>query len=361
MKKVVVLVCFLLVGFSAWSDGSALTGGVGLAPTSMGTVGERLEVVLILPPWLRVRAEGYNDRYLVAASDMELYGGPVFGDSYRNATVGRVELSTSFSAGPARISADASGRYEYGQGYAIVRLLEPDIGLPEDTSRFMDIKTTESILDFAVGLGLVLDLGILDISASANVSPLARWTIDRSRFLTGVTFVQTGVISSGTIVYPTLSWSVRQELLELDALKYGGTLTAGYELVRPSMNFEAFFSFARRSFSGLADIFVTGYIPYKTGNGSDAVSDLPLQIIEAEQTNAAMVEIVHDELEAGLDIRFGFLKPLLRLRSAPGLAVSYGIQSRKQVYDYLDDDPSLSAEQWIERFGFIRLLISFGF
>ena len=75
----------------------------------------------------------------------------------------------------------------------------------EDTSWFMDIKTTESIMDFAVGLGLNLDLGVLDLSASANVSPVARWTIDRSRFLTGVTFVQTGVIGSGTIVSPSVN------------------------------------------------------------------------------------------------------------------------------------------------------------
>jgi len=98
----------------SWPDGPVLTGDVGLAPTSMGTVGERMEIVLALPPWLRVRAEGYNDRYLVAASEMELYGGPVFGDFYRNATVGRVEVATGLSAGPARITADASGRYEYG-------------------------------------------------------------------------------------------------------------------------------------------------------------------------------------------------------------------------------------------------------
>jgi hypothetical protein len=327
----------------------------------MGTVGEKFTLAFALPPWLRCTVELLDERYLLAAEDMELYGGSVFGDASRTSRTGQIRLGLGFPLGQVRFLVEGSGRYESGEGYTIVRLIETGSGLPEDTSRFMDIKTDETVLDAGVTASAGLDAGRLSLDLSGSFSPFADWSISRSRFLTGLTWTQTEVISQGLVVYPTLSWSIRKEALSLEASRYGASLSARYRLRVPAIEVSAFGMFSRLAFTGVSDILVKLYVPYKIGDGLNAVGDLPLEIIEAMVSNAARIKLVHDSLGAGMEIRLTFLKTLLRLRGAPGIAVTYGVQSREQLYEYLEDDPALTAEQWIERYDYFRLILSFGF
>ena len=199
------------------------------------------------------------------------------------------------------------------------------------------------------------------LSVSGEFSPVALWTINTSRFLSGVTWPGEPVPDPGIIVYPSLYWAIRKEALELNTTRYGASVSAGVELVRLGLSLSAFGQFSRLAFSGMSDIHIKGYTPYKTGDGATELDELPLDFLESSQTNSALVNITHDEIEAGLNIRLVFLESLLNLRGVPALAVSYGKQSREYLYDYLDSDPTLSAEMWIEQYSFMRLVLSFGF
>lgn len=361
MRNVSITMLLMLLGLSVGAEGFSIQGDIGLAPTTMGTVGERVELNIRFPPMFRLQLAGYNDRYLSAAQEMDLYGGPVFGDASRDVTTGRLSLHAAFNLGPIRLTPYLSGSYESAEGYTIVRLLEPGSDLPEETSRFMDIKTGETILGLSGGCALDISRRGTYLSVSGHFSPVALWSIEKSRFLAGVNWPGEPIPASGTTIYPALYWAIRKENLDLNAKRYGASASAGLELSRLGLSLAAFGHYSRLVFSGMSDIKISGYNPYKWGDGATEVGELELRFLLSNQTNSALVSITHDEIEGGLNVRLGFLKQLLNLRGAPGLSVSYGRQSREFVYDYLESDPTLSAEMWIEQFGFLRLVLSFGF
>ena len=353
MRILAYLLLSATMVLTARAEGFSIQGDIGLAPTTMGTVGERVELNVRLPPTLRLQFSGYNDRYLSAAQEMDLYGGPVFGDASRDVRIGQLNLHAGFSLGSLKLTPFISGSYESAEGYTIVRLLQPGSNLPEETSRFMDIKIDESIIDFSGGCSIDLARRGVYLSVSGEFSPVALWVIDTSRFLSGVTWPGEPVPEPGIIVNPSLYWAIRKEALELNTTRYGASVSAWFELVRLGLSLSAFGQFSRLAFSGMSDIRIKGYTPYKTGDGATELDELPLDFLESSQTNSALVNITHDEIEAGLNIRLVFLESLLNLRGAPGLIVSYGKQSREYLYDYLDSDPTLSAEMWIEQYSFM--------
>ncbi|OHE70285.1 MAG: hypothetical protein A2Z99_07895 [Treponema sp. GWB1_62_6] len=355
------IVFLLITATILAAEDFGFSADVGVLPTSMGTVGERVELATTLPPFFNLSFEGVQERILTANADMDLYGGPVRGDTSRESLRGRGRAGAALSLGGFRLAPYAAFTAESSSAYTIVRLIQEGSGLPENTSRFMDIQASESI--FAPEIGASASFSIpfaasrLSVSLDAYLSPAASWTMDTSRFLTNVgwpTPTQAG------IVYPYIAWAVREEELEVTASSWGASASAEAVFGRAGLALSFFGNISRLEYSGVSDIGTRTFVPYKTWDGVTPLDDLPLAIVKAEGSDAAKVALGQWRMEAGASLRLIFMRDLFRLRAAPRVGVSWATFSKDYRYDYLDAGAGLEAEKWIESYGFVRFIISLG-
>lgn len=359
IKSITLRLFVLFVfGLPCYAEGFGLTADAGVAPTSMGTVGESIAVGLTLPPVFRLDLQGSRMKYLENAADMELYGSKVFGDTSRDSLIGAARLGAVFNVGPFSLNPWGAVSADNSHSYTIVRLLEPGSGLPQDTSRFMDVTGDETVIDMGGGLDLAYTAPRFSFSLSLFLSPTSLWTVETSRFLSGATWPEE--IPPPGPVSPTLYWSVRDESLDLTALKYSVNGSVRVVPGKGTLAFGLFGGYSSLAYAGVADINTTGYVAYKTGDGSTPVDELPLEMIETKSRNPARVELSRNSIEAGASCELLFLRELLKVKGSPSLRVSWIRQSRTFFYRYLDDAEDLSAERWEEIADFVKVAISFG-
>lgn len=346
-----------VAGSAAIAEPFGFSANAGVAPTTMGTVGETLSVGATLPPVFRLSLSGTRMTYLQSASEMELYGSDVFGDTSRKTLAGTARLGAAFTFRGFSLEPWGMAGIDSSDSYTIVRLLEPGSGFPQDTTRFMDVSADETVIDAGGGLDLGYSSPSVSIRLSGFLSPMSGWTIESQRFLTNAYWPV--AIPSGQ-TQPVLSWTIRDESLELTAVKYSFDGSVRFAPRKKGVALSLFGSWSHLSFAGVSDIISTAYIPYKAGNGSTPVENLPLELITSDAVNPARVELSRTAVEAGLRCELLFLKERLKTRGSPAVSVSWSRHSRSYDYRYLDVSEDLSAEKWVETANFFKFALTLG-
>ena len=235
MKRMPVLLSFVFLTLQpVVAQRAPFSASVGIAPTTMGTFGESISLRWFPLSFLGLTFEGSQDRLLSSRQEFELYGSTVLGDSARDSLLGSARLEGNFDLGTLQLSPWAAFEYESAETYSIVRVIETGVGIPEDSSGFMDLKGKETVLGPALGLDLSLSLGrgLAGFRAQAFLGPAADLSIELDRFRSVA-----GWPASGTAVtMPYYFWTRRSEDLKVTSSYYGGSLAMDLRLRRPDIS-----------------------------------------------------------------------------------------------------------------------------
>lgn len=355
MRMVVACLLFWAAAAGVWGEDFVFSADAGAAPTTMGTVGQYLRLQGLYGSFFQVELTGNSEKKLIQNQPLNLFGARAQGDQGRDSLSGLGRTTFQWNLLEMWIALAAGGQVDYSTGSTLARVLEPGLGLPADTTRFMDISLVEWTKEAFLGASVGWTTGVFGFRVSYNYSPLVWWTQSSDRLLTGLVWpleYPTG------ITYPTFYWSERKEELDLRARRSQGDFHLHWDA--SPVGFFGFGAWEQRVFSGVTDISIRGTLAYKEGDGATPVSNLPWKFVRSNLVLAAALDLSQSRIEAGAGLRLWFLKDLAGLNYPPEIRISYSLSQRKYLYDYLEDRPELTQETWTEDYGYVSFRITLG-
>ena len=342
MQKTYFIVFFCVFASLAFAQG-ALRGDLGASPTTMGTIGESFNLHY-MPLWLvDLGVKGEHKKEFEEKLAYQREGASLQGNVARDTYSGRASLGPRFSFGAFEISPYAALDLSKADSYSMSRVLVPGLGLPSDTSSFIDFDETQSDFSAMGGLDLGLALGSFSLAASALYGPAS------SSALKG-TMLQTYPSNIGVV--PTYLWSTTAYDHATKGYFVEGSLSIGLSLPRVGIDLRAFASLAKGRYGATGSNTVTLWTPYRSAAGATT------QIIETAPSNMPVrIDSDRTTLEAGASVGLVFLKNALSLRGVPALDLSYVRYANETTTINTD---TMNVQKWVEDFGYFKFALKFG-
>lgn len=355
--SVLVLLIFLGAGAAAQEE-RTYAGAVGVAPTTMGTVGENLSFDFTPLPYLTIGIAGSHEKIHQHDEEFEKLGGPLLGDVTKDILYGRLSGSGNFSVAGFSVSPVLSIEVTQTDSDTIARVItEVDDGgasYPQDTESFVDIDETELIIDPSIGLDVAFSSDLIRITVNGSWSPLLGSSLSGGFFQTfGDWPVASSLDPADYPVSPDYWWRNNEYELTGRGLRYGVGGSFGLLIAPVGLHISGFGAYRLSLYDENTTVSNTYYYPYRMSSTSDT------EIAEVISADAlAVVDVTHQNLEGGISFGLVFLKDLLNLSGTPSLDVSYVRVIRDIEFRYFE--PEESREKWIEDYSYLKFAATWG-
>lgn len=355
MKKVLLLVFIMIVSvFTIFTqDGRRFSGSVGLAPNTMGTVGESVQFDFNLLRFLTIGFYGNHDKIYQHDIEFEKLGGPLRGDILKDIYSGSITAGGDIRLSSIRIQPYIS--YDGGKtdSDSLARIIEKNTSgdpYPEDTFAFIQLAESEVILGPSAGVDVSYNKNNLSLEAGGSFSPFLSSRLSGGYFQNFAAFPDPSLTD-----YPANAnywWRDNAYTYNTTGSQYAFGGKFGLTFQKIGVRVSGFSGYRSYTYSGTTTIDNILYYPTKLSADSD------LQMVIGEETSLSKIDVSDKNVEAGISLALLFLKRAMNLSGIPAIDISYVRIIRENTFTYID--PADVVDKWIEDYGYTKFNINWG-